>query len=142
MDIKLPGEELKDVDKSELFTSGIEEAVRKDVVKKVLMGETDKLEHPSYIIDLSESGPIVSSTLLGINTMLDGGDTTVYIKTQDSINKIGSGDASRLYDELDTYLQSVFGKTCKLLKSTINKDGVAEFKAMNRLDVCNLVLDM
>ena len=122
-----------------LVTHGVVEALQKDKIDKVLVREsTSGVKVPSYLIDMTNVGAIVGSSLRGIKALLcEGGDTTVYIKNGDIVNEIGTGDSLLLYDMLDVYLHNVYSKRCKLYKNSGN--GFEEIKPM---DVSNVKLDI
>lgn len=140
LDIQLPGaaavEDHGGEHVSELLTHGIEEALEAEKIRNVLIEETTELKLPAYMVDFTNI-EVSEAALKAIYGMLPGGNTSMYIKINDSLIFVGSGDDYMLYTVLEDALRSMFSNKCKLYKN--NGDG---FKTIGRNDLTSVRLNL
>ena len=135
-EIKLPT--LGVGNKEELISTDISEELKKGTVGTVLLKEESSVFTPSYLLDMTDVGDIMPSTLDAIQTMIyKEGDTAVYMKNGEHIGIIGYGDGHELYSMLETFVSNVYSGRCKIYKN--NGDS---FRRLKNTDVGSIILDI
>lgn len=115
----------------------ISSAISGETVSSILMGESNVLRTPSYLIELTGLC-VCESALTSLNYLMDeNGDTAIYIKNGDNLFYIGSGDNRTLYMILAKYISKAFPDGTKLY---YYKDG--GFKEFSPTDITGIKLDI
>ena len=124
------------VDKT-LIGGSIEESIAEDTVSNLVVTKTDQIKVPSYIIECDDT-PTIKGCWDAFYGMLQGGDTTVYVKgVTGEIREIGSGSGYVLYSVLEQVVHSILGESFKVYRNS--GDG---FERIKRGDVSLLRLNL
>ncbi len=139
----------------------IEEAIKKDKITNAALEETSQLEHPAYLIDLSNIYSVLPCTMRAIKCMLldnvdldklnaqraDRGqtllkaDTALYFMVDGGVRLVGHGDGYQFYKQLENFIRGAFGEKAKIYKSLVNQfTGEITFVEAKALDVDQVVL--
>ncbi len=118
-EIVMPGSNTNSVQGNEdLMSADISEAIQSKKIKSVLIKSDAELMSPSYILDMTEVENITEESFKAIQGILSGGDTALYIKSNNNVNLVGYGDGQLLYSVLDGIIKHMYNAQCKMYKHT------------------------
>lgn len=142
-------------------TPDVEASLKKDKITNAALGEVEGIEHPAYMIDLSEMYSILPCTTRAIKCMLLDNvdldslnakraasgqpilkaDTALYIRNEAGIRLVGHGDGYMFYKQLDSFVRAAFDGKVKIYKSIVNTfTGELSFGEAKSIDVSQVVL--
>lgn len=116
------GPQSKNNKNSELITHGVEDALKGEKVKTLLIPETIEILLPNYVLDFRKAVKLRQHQIQSLATILvDDGDTAIYVCLQGQngsimMERIGMGDSEVLGGILLPGVKSIFGKSCKLYR--------------------------
>lgn len=160
-EVKMPEVKLPSSGGVQFSNPNIEEAIKKDKITNAALEETSQLEHPAYLIDLSNIYSVLPCTMRAIKCLLldnvdieklnieraDKGqallkmDTALYFLLDGGVRLIGHGDGYQFYKQLENFIRGAFGEKTKIYKSIINQfTGEVTFGEAKTLDVDQVVL--
>lgn len=112
-----------------LISHGVEEALKGDVVKSILIPEALDLTLPNYLIDFRNISKIRRHQVIALDDMLsDDGDTAIYVFLKNGMTKLGMSDSSRIDDIILAGVKSIFGKDCLLFQNVERGKPLRELK--------------
>ena len=109
----------KEVDtKTSLVGGSIDEDIVEETVGNVIVQKVDEIKVPSYIIECDDT-PTIKGCWDAFYGMLQGGDTTVYVKgITGEIREIGAGSGQVLYNVLEQVVHGILGENFKVYKNS------------------------
>ncbi len=122
---------------NELITRGVEDAIRATEIKSVMIDSSENVEIPSYLIDITNAETITEMSLKALHSLLDGGDTAVYMKNNDGVGLVGYGDSMLLYRVLHAVIKHTYNNKCKVYIGT--EQG---FRPFNTSETSNVRLNL
>lgn len=106
--------------KQTLIGGSITEDIVNETVSNVIVQKVDAVKIPSYIIECDDT-PTIKGCWDAFYGMLQGGDTTVYVKgITGEIRELGSGSGQVLYNVLEQVVHGILGKNFNVYKNSGN----------------------
>ncbi len=135
-DIVLPTQNMLECTE-QLITKGAEDAIRAEETKKVIIDSSERVELPSYLIDITEAETITEMSLKALYSLLNKGDTAVYMKNGSAVELMGYGDGMLLYSVLYAVIRHTYNNKCKVYVGTNNG-----FRLFKNSEITNVRLNL
>lgn len=118
IDVPDIGEEIK-FDEPMPQASDFEGVISGDYVKTVMIEEQRGINIPSYLIDISGIGEMTELAFTSLGAFLNkDGDTTIYLKTDTSLLKLGINYEQNLYRIVGLAVNEIFEGRAAVYKNT------------------------
>lgn len=112
-----------------LISSGVEEAIKGDTVKSIIIPETVDLLLPNYVLDFRKASIIKKHQVNALVSMLtDEGDCAIYFYLPNGLERVGMAIGSVMDRVLPAGVQSIFGGACKLYQDVEKDKPLKEIK--------------
>ncbi|MBR1454664.1 MAG: hypothetical protein IJ593_08510 [Lachnospiraceae bacterium] len=112
--IAIPTCKSDNVDKN-LISSGVEDALKGETVKSILIPEDFEMMVPNYVIDFTGVNKVMRHQLVAISdTFSDDGDTAIYAIIKGEIQKLGMANGYNIDRIIVSGINSIFNGKCKL----------------------------
>lgn len=112
-----------------LISQGVEDALKGDMVKSILIPETMDLMVPNYVMDFRKARKLKKYQVKALTSILaDDGDTAIYVCLNNGLEKLGMGIGARLDRVLPAGIQSIFGNDCVLYQDVERGKPLREIK--------------
>lgn len=94
-----------------------------DSIEVDLCAKTDTISYPSYIVDISPISTALLNSVSSLEFFLnENGDTSLYIKKDETMTYIGKANSSMVYRLLRKYVQSTFGNEAIIYECLSEKE--------------------
>ena len=112
-----------------LISHGVEEALKGDMVKSLLIPETMDLLVPNYVMDFRKVKKLKKYQVKALTSIIaEDGDTAIYVCLSNGLEKLGMGIGARLDRVLPAGVQSIFGDECMLYQDVEKGKPLREVK--------------